>query len=141
MHSASEQKYGESEDKSMINNPEINQAVWFIDKWSQLPASGTIAKIFEHEDTACATVHLGIGGTANYRLSDLYASLEAVETAMQQKEAAEISRIKSEIHTVSDLVSFMYNNCVAYAEEYTDWTARKAVKEIAEEMLGLELEE
>lgn len=128
----------------MINNPEINQTVWFIDKWSQLPASGTIAKIFEHEDTAyanVATVHLGIGGTANYRLSNLYASLEEVETAMQQKEATEISRIKSEIHTVSDLVNFMYNNCVAYAEEYTDWTARKAVKEIAEEMLGLELEE
>lgn len=125
----------------MINNPEINQTVWFIDKWSQLPASGTIAKIFEREDTAYATVQLEIGGTANYRLSDLYASLEEVETAMQQKEAAEISRIKSEIHTVSDLVSFMYSNnvCVAYAEEYTDWTARKAVKEIAEEMLGLEL--
>ena len=127
----------------MINNPEINQTVWFIDKWSQRPASGTIAKIFEHDGTAyttVATVHLGIGGTADYRLSDLYASLEAVETAMQQKEAAEISRIKSEIHTVSDLVSFMYSNCVAYAEEYTDWTARKAVKEIAEEMLGLKLE-
>lgn len=125
----------------MINNPEINQTVWFIDKWSQLPASGTIAKIFEREDTAYATVQLEIGGTANYRLSALYASLEEVETAMQQKEAVEISRIKSEIHTVSDLVSFMYSNCVAYAEEYTDWTARKAVKEIAEEMLGLKLEE
>ena len=74
----------------MINNPEINQTVWFIDKWSQRPASGTIAKIFEHDGTAyttVATVHLGIGGTADYRLSDLYASLEAVETAMQQKSA------------------------------------------------------
>ena len=28
---------------------------------------------------------------------------------------------------------------VACAEEYTDWTARRAVKEIAKEMLGLDL--
>jgi hypothetical protein len=34
----------------------------------------------------------------------------------------------------------MYDHCVACAEEYTDWTARRAVKEIAKEMLGLKLE-
>ena len=39
-----------------------------------------------------------------------------------------------------DLVAFMYDHCVACAEEYTDWTARRAVKEIAKEMLGLDLD-
>ena len=45
----------------------------------------------------------------------------------------------AKIKDASDLVAFMYDHCVACAEEYTDWTARRAVKEIAKEMLGLEL--
>ena len=50
-----------------------------------------------------------------------------------------IAEIKAKIKDTGDLVAFMYDHCVACAEEYTDWTARRAVKEIAKEMLGLEL--
>ncbi len=51
-----------------------------------------------------------------------------------------IAEIKAKIKDAGDLVAFMYDHCVACAEEYTDWTARRAVKEIAKEMLGLDLD-
>ena len=55
------------------------------------------------------------------------------------EEEKKIAEIKAKIKDVGDLVEFMYDHCVACAAEYTDWTARKAVKEIAKEMIGLEL--
>ena len=57
-----------------------------------------------------------------------------------KEEEKKIAEIKAKIKDASDLVAFMYDHCVACAEEYTDWTARKAVKEIAKEMLGLDLD-
>ena len=57
-----------------------------------------------------------------------------------KEERKKIAEIKDSIKDAGDLVRFMYDHCVACAEEYTDWTARRAVKEIAKEMLGLDLD-
>ena len=61
-------------------------------------------------------------------------------TFKKKEEEKKIAEIKAKIKDAGDLVAFMYDHCVACAEEYTDWTARRAVKEIAKEMLGLDLE-
>ena len=58
---------------------------------------------------------------------------------LKNEEEKKIAEIKAKIKDTGDLVAFMYDHCVACAEEYTDWTARRAVREIAKEMLGLEL--
>ena len=58
---------------------------------------------------------------------------------LKKEEEEKIAEIKAKIKDTGDLVAFMYDHCVACAEEYTDWTARRAVKELAKEMLGLEL--
>ena len=59
---------------------------------------------------------------------------------LKKEEEKKIAEIKAKIKDTGDLVAFMYDHCVACAEEYTDWTARRAVKEIAKEMLGLDLD-
>ena len=51
-----------------------------------------------------------------------------------------LEHAESEDAEEDELEDVMYDHCVACAEEYTDWTARKAVKEIAKEMLGLDLD-
>ena len=69
----------------------------------------------------------------------MYASREELQKELKKEEEEKIAEIKSKIKDTCDLVAFMYDHCVACAEEYTDWTARRAEKEIAKEMLGLEL--
>ena len=73
-------------------------------------------------------------------LKNLYASREELQKELKKEEEKKIAEIKAKIKNAGDLVAFMYDHCVACAEEYTDWTARRAVKEIAKEMLGLDLD-
>ena len=80
------------------------------------------------------------GGNSGCLLKNLYASREELQKELKKEEENKIAEIKAKIKDASDLVAFMYDHCVACAEEYTDWTARKAVKEIAKEMLGLDLD-
>ena len=85
---------------------------------------------------------LGIMATVNNSIS--YENAEIIVLyygkELKKEEENKIAEIKEKIKDTSDLVAFMYDHCVACAEEYTDWTARKAVKEIAKEMLGLDLD-
>lgn len=87
-----------------------------------------------------ADIHWDDGGDSSCLLKDLYASREELQNKLKKEERKKIAEIKDSIKDAGDLVRFMYDHCVACAEEYTDWTARRAVKEIAKEMLGLKLE-
>lgn len=80
------------------------------------------------------------GGSNTIRLTKLYHTNEECLHAMKLKSEQTIQNYKSQIKTVEDLVEFMYNNCVACAEEYTDWDARKAAAERAKELLNIDLE-
>ena len=127
----------------MITNPKIGQKVWFLEPWSQCIHSATITALGEIEastrDTKKSTyaaIEWDNGGNSGRLLRDLYSSQEELQKEIQKAEEKRIRKIKYEIRDVNDLVMFMYNYCVASAEEYTDWTARRAVKEIAKEMLG-----
>ena len=131
----------------MITNPKIGQKVWFLEKWSRCIHSAKIIALGETEVSVkdpekypYADIKWDIGGNSKRLLRDLYNSREELQKELKKTEEKKISEIKAKIKDVNDLVTFMYNHCVADAEEYTDWTARRAVKEIAKEMLGLELE-
>lgn len=137
----------------MIENPRIGQKVWFREMWSGCIHSAKITGFGETEVPASgsekcqyvttepyAELEWDDGGNSSCLLRDLYASRKELVDALKKESEDRISKIKSEIHNVNDLVKFMYDNCVASAEEYTDWDARRAVKEISKEMLGLELE-
>lgn len=132
----------------MIINPKIGQKVWFQEMWSGCLYSGNIVEFGETERSAFvqekhvyAKIKLDKGGTSDRLLSDLYGSQKELKEAIRKESQDRINDIKSNIHDINDFVKFLYDNCVATgACEYTDWDARKAAKEIAKEMLGLELE-
>ena len=130
----------------MITNPKIGQKVWFLEPWSHCIHSAKITALGETEVSVrdpekypYADIKWDDGGNGIRLLRDLYSSREELQKELKKTEEKRIRKIKYEIRDVNDLVTFMYNHCVASAEEYTDWIARRAVKEIAKEMLGLEL--
>ena len=130
----------------MIKNPKIGQKVWFFEPWGQCIHSAKITALGEIKVSdrdpkkyPYADIKCDDGGNSGWLLKDLYASREELQKELKREGEKKIAEIKSKIKDTNDLVAFMYNHCVACAEEYTDWTARKAVKEIAKEMLGLEL--
>lgn len=130
----------------MITNPKIGQKVWFLEPWSKCIHSAKITALGETEVSArdqekypYAEIKWDDGGDSGCLLRDLYSSREELQAELKKAEKKRIAEIKGSIKDVNGLVAFMYNHCVASAEEYTDWTARRVVKEIAKEMLGLEL--
>lgn len=132
----------------MINNPKIGQRVWFVEHWSQCIHSAKITALGETEVSVrdpkkypYADIKWDDGGNSGCLLKDLYASREELQKELKKEEEKKIAEIKAKIKDTGDLVAFMYDHCVACAEEYTDWTARRAVKEIAKEMLGLDLDQ
>ncbi len=132
----------------MITNTRIGQKVWFLEPWSNCIHSAKIIALGETEASArdpktypYAEIKWDDGGNSNRLLRDLYSSREELQAELKKAEEKKIDEIKSKIKDVNDLVAFMYDHCVASAEEYTDWIARRAVKEIAKEMLGLELQD
>lgn len=132
----------------MINNPKIGQKVWFLEPWGQCIHSAKIIALGETEVSVrnpekypYADIEWDDGGNSGCLLKNLYASREELQKELKKEEENKIAEIKAKIKDASDLVAFMYDHCVACAEEYTDWTARKAVKEIAKEMLGLDLDQ
>ena len=131
----------------MIKNPKIGQKVWFVEHWSQCIHSAKITALGETEVSArdqkkypYADIEWDDGGNSGCLLKDLYISREELQKELRKEEKKKIAEIKVKIKDTGDLVAFMYDHCVACAEEYTDWTARRTVKEIAKEMLGLDLD-
>ena len=105
-----------------------------------LETTAALRSQFSKYMSDCADIEWDDGGNSGCLLKNLYASREELQKELKKEEEEKIAEIKAKIKDASDLVAFMYDHCVACAEEYTDWTARKAVKEIAKEMLGLDLD-
>lgn len=131
----------------MIENPKIGQKVWFLEPWGQCIHSAKITAFGETEVSVrnpekypYADIEWDDGGNSGCLLKNLYTSREELQKELKKEEEKKIAEIKAKIKDAGDLVTFMYDHCVACAEEYTDWTARRAVKEIAKEMLGLDLD-
>ena len=79
------------------------------------------------------------GGTSHKKIGDIYSTYNDCFEALKCKLDKIKNGYRSQIKSVKDLVVFMYNHCVARAEEYTDWEAREVVAEKAKELLEIEL--
>ena len=108
----------------MINNPKIGQKVWFLEPWGQSIHSAKITALGETEVSVrnpekypYADIEWDDGGNSGCLLKNLYASREELQKELKKEEEKKIAEIKAKIKD-----------------------AGRAVKEIAKEMLGLELQ-
>ena len=76
---------------------------------------------------------------------DLYRTKGKVEEILKQEFRARVDEVKKDIHTLEDLLNFLYDNDVAIDidedDDYTAWVDRVAVQELAKEICGIELGE
>ncbi len=135
-------------DKKMIEKfKNENRPVWYMDTWSGIPIKAQIIDILYDKEVG-EYVHLKCirdaesyaVGTNDIMFEGLFPSKKALMEDAAAKEQDEIDTIKASIDTMADCIAFMFNHTVSCAEEYTDWTARRAIQEIAKERWGLNLE-
>lgn len=80
-------------------------------------------------------------------ISDVYHTKREAKKALKREFYDKVNEVKKDIHTLEDLLKFMYNNdltdwssaCVNGWQ--TDWVSRVAVRELAKELCGIELGE
>ena len=74
---------------------------------------------------------------------DLYCTDKEVKEVLKQRFRFEVNEVKKNIHTLEDLLKFLYNNDVSVDEDDDDsvWEERVAVRELAREICGIELGE
>lgn len=118
-----------------MENFKVGQVVWFQNIWSNMIENGTVVEI---EDNI-ATIETEFGNTGK-KITDIYPSKDEAIKHINRKQSDRIDKIASKITNVEQLVKFMFDNNISHCEEYTDWTARKAVIKKAKELLNLNLE-
>lgn len=122
----------------------VGDKVWFESTWSGV-VSGVITEIRSEKDRKTDKPVLWVMvesdelGNTGARLENCYASEDECLAAAEAESKALIKSYKESIKDINDLVSFMYNNTVSTAEEYTNWEARTAVKERVKELLNIDL--
>ena len=72
---------------------------------------------------------------------DLYCTDQEVKEVLKQRFRFEVNEVKKNIHTLEDLLKFLYNNDVSVDEDDDDsvWKERVAVRELAKEICEIEL--
>ena len=91
-----------------------------------------------------AVIHCGHGIFAReYHVfpENLYHTEEEALDILKQRFRFEVNEVKKNIHTLEDLLKFLYNNDVSVDEDDDDsvWKERVAVRELAREICGIEL--
>ena len=76
--------------------------------------------------------------TSGAILDEIYPSYEELKIGEKAREDKAVSKIKAEIHNIKDLVVFMYN-ATLNGGEYTNYYERRAARELAKELLDLDL--
>lgn len=125
----------------------IGDEIWFYQEYTGIVKATiidfrkTMNYFKRDEEITYAYVETEDGMNTGVLLSDMHESKNACLKACEAKTEKIVKEYKDSIKDVNDLVRFMYNENVATAEEYTDWDARRAAKERALELLGIELGE
>lgn len=125
---------------------EDGRPVWFYGRRTYMPIKARIIKISEdssggeyakvdyiYDDTA-------VYGSEKVPLEFLHESKEELTAYVHKAVLEEIAEVKAAVQTKDDCIQFMFLHTVSYAGEYTDWTARYAVQQIAKNKWGLDLE-
>lgn len=96
-----------------------------------------------------AVIHCGHGIFAReYHVfpENLYHTEEEALDILRQELRARINEIKKDIHTLEDLLKFLYNNDISIdaagkGDDYCVWEERIAVRELVKEICGIDLGE
>lgn len=128
-----------------LEDVKIGMKIWTMGHWTNCPESGTVTGIgytgqSKKKGEPYAIVDWDNIGTSGALLSDSYPSLEALQRGEKKREDKAVAEMKSKIHDVKDLVTFMYH-ATLNGEEYTNYDERRVARECAKELLGLDLEE
>lgn len=117
----------------------VNDTVWFDYKGTV--TTGVVKDLSETYVTVYVQSHTGKAKTTlDVRVSKCFPTKEELVKAMKEEEDRRVSSFKEQITSVEDLVEFMFNHVVCWAEEYTDWDARRAARERAKELLNINLD-
>lgn len=130
-----------------LDDIKIGMKIWRMGHWSSLPESGTVKAIKYTEVTKqhpkvmpYAEVDWDeCGGTSGAMLDEIYPSYEELKIGEKAREDKVVAEIKAGIHDVKDLVTFMYH-ATLNGEEYTNYDKKRAARELAKELLNLDLE-
>ena len=130
-----------------LEDIKIGMKIWKIGHWSSLTESGTVKAI---KYTEVSKIHPEpipyvevdwdeCGGTSGAILDEIYPSYEELQLGEKAREDKAVAKIKSEVHDVKDLVKFMYH-ATLNGGEYVNYDERRAARELAKELLDLDLE-
>lgn len=78
-------------------------------------------------------------------LEEIYRTESEIKAVLKREFYAKVNEVKKDIHTLEDLLKFMYNNDLTdWSSLYingwqTDWVSRVAVRELTKEICGIEL--
>ena len=130
-----------------LEDIKIGMKIWRIGHWSSLPESGTVKAIkytevskMHPEPVPYAEVDWDkCGGTSGAKLDEIYPSYEELQIGEKAREDEAVAKIKAEVHDVKDLVTFMYH-ATLNGGEYVNYDERRAARELAKELLDLDLE-
>lgn len=111
---------------------------------SYIVASGTIIKFMHYHKKKHATVSCD-ESFGDYLLlpERLYSTEAEVKAILKREFYGKVNEVKKDIHSLEDLLKFMYNNDLTIDEDdgYCVWEERVAVRELAKEICGIELGE
>lgn len=129
-----------------LKDIKIGMKIWMIGHWSDLPTSGTVKAIkyteiskMHPEPVPYVEVDWDNCGTSGAKLDEIYPSYEELQIGEKAREDKAVAKIKSEVHNVKDLVKFMYH-ATLNGGEYVNYDERRAARELAKELLDLDLE-
>lgn len=129
-----------------LKDIKIGMKIWQIGHWSNLPESGTVKAIkytevskIHPEPVPYVEVDWDNCGTSGAKLDEIYPSYEELQLGEKAREDKAVAKIKSEVHDVKDLVKFMYH-ATLNGGEYVNYDERRAARELAKELLDLDLE-
>ena len=76
-------------------------------------------------------------------LEGIYRTESEIKAVLKREFHAKVNEVKKDIHTLEDLLKFMYNNDLTIDEDdgHCVWEERVAVRELAKEICGIELGE
>ena len=116
----------------------VGDLVFYLKEISNRVFDGTILAINEdgtfkiHDETS--------GGTfASVPASRVFTDRSEAEARDEQNFKANLEAYKAGIGSVEDLIRFMFETDLVVHEDGTNWAARKAAKDKAQELLGIEL--
>lgn len=129
-----------------LKDIKIGSRIWTMGYWSNIPESGIVQAVKytdptpQHLETIpYVKVKWDNGGTSGARLNEIYPSFNALQKGEKEREDKAVAEIKAKVHNVKELVAFMYNASLN-SGEYTNYDEKRAARELAKELLGLDLE-